>query len=110
DRSDGMDHVAGRQPVTTGDAGFTGRAAAERGAFGPELRPGCTMNGAIDAAATEERAVGRVDDRIDSERRYVGKKDLDPRLARHFPSLANGRYNQRELPPPGSAQVPQAAE
>ena len=37
------------------------------------------MNGAVDAAATEQRPVGRVDDGIDVERRDVGDANLEPR-------------------------------
>jgi hypothetical protein len=37
-----------------------------------QLRPGRPVDGPIDAATTEERGVGRVHDRVDSQRRDVG--------------------------------------
>ena len=37
------------------------------------------MNGAVDAATTEQRPVGGVDDGVDVERRDVGDADLEPR-------------------------------
>jgi hypothetical protein len=54
DRADGMDHVFGRQPISTGDLGIAGGAAAKGAAFVQELRPGGTVDGAIDAPATEQ--------------------------------------------------------
>jgi hypothetical protein len=38
------------------------------------------MDGAIDAAATQQRAVRRIDDRIDSQRGNIGDDDLEGRL------------------------------
>ena len=37
------------------------------------------MDGAVDAAAAEQRGVGGIDDGIDVERRDVGDADLEPR-------------------------------
>ena len=37
------------------------------------------MDGAVDAAAAEQRGVGGVDERVDVERRDVGDADLEPR-------------------------------
>jgi hypothetical protein len=38
------------------------------------------MNGAVDTAATQQRAVRRIDDGIDSQRRNIGDDDLEGRL------------------------------
>src|SRR6185437_663239 len=85
DRADRMDDVTRRQPVAARDPRFSGGTAAERPAFGQKLRPGRAVNRAIDAAATEQRRVGRVDDRVDIERR-----DID--VARFDDSAAEGRH------------------
>src|SRR6185312_175656 len=50
-RPDSMDHIFGRQAISTRDLGVTGLAAAQRTAFGKQLRPGRAMDGAIDATA-----------------------------------------------------------
>ena len=39
------------------------------------------MNRAIDAAATEQRRIRRVDNGVNAQRRDVGKNDVKPRLA-----------------------------
>ena len=39
------------------------------------------MDGAVDAAAAEQRAVGGVDDGVDVERGDVGDEDVEPRRA-----------------------------
>ncbi len=39
------------------------------------------MDGAVDAAAAQQRAVGRVDDRVHVERGDVGDDDIEQRLA-----------------------------
>ncbi len=49
-----MNHVQRRQPIPRRDLGATGLAAMERAAFGKKLRAGRAMDGAIDAAATEQ--------------------------------------------------------
>ena len=39
------------------------------------------MDRAIDAATAEQRAIGRVDDGVNAQRRDVGNEDLEPRRA-----------------------------
>jgi hypothetical protein len=41
------------------------------------LRPGRAVDGAVDAAAAGKLRIGRVDDRIDIERRDVGDDDFE---------------------------------
>ena len=64
DRSDGVDHVPGGQPVTSGDFGVTGGAAVQCPALGQQLGPGDTVNGAINTATAQQGIVGGVDDGI----------------------------------------------
>jgi hypothetical protein len=79
-RADSVNHVPRRQPEPGSDLGVAGSAATERTARGQQLRPGRTMDGAVDAAATQQRAVRRIDDRIDSQRGNIGDDDLEGRL------------------------------
>ena len=81
DRPDGMDHMPRRQPITPGDLGVTGGAAMERAALGQQFGPGRAMDRAIDAATAEQRAIRRVDDGVNAQRRDVGNEDLEPRRA-----------------------------
>ena len=81
DRPDRVDHVPGRKPIAAGDLGGAGGAAAERAALGDQFRAGGAMDGAVDAAAAEQRRVGRIDDGVDVERRDVGDADFEPRRA-----------------------------
>ena len=87
DRTDGMDHVPGRQPISAGDFGIAGRAAIQRAAFGKQFGPGRAMDRAIDAAAAEQRRIRGVDDGVNAQRGDVGNDDFQPRLA----DLARGR-------------------
>ena len=53
----------------------------ERAALRKQLRPGRTMDRAIDAAPAEERRVGGVDDGVNAQRGDVGNNHFQPRLA-----------------------------
>jgi hypothetical protein len=53
DRSYGVNDMPRRQTITLGDFSAAGRAAMERAAFGEQLRPGRTMDRAIDATAAK---------------------------------------------------------
>ena len=57
--------MPGFQLVAAGDFRLAGFGAAERSAFGQQFRSGRAMNGAVDAAAAEQAAVGGIDDGID---------------------------------------------
>ena len=81
DRTDGMNHMAGRQTVSTADFGFSGIAAVQQTAFRQKLRPCRAMDRAIDAAATEQRRIGGVDDGVNAQGRDVGDDDFQPRRA-----------------------------
>jgi hypothetical protein len=87
-RSDSMDHMARRQPISSGDLGIAGRTAAERSALREQLRSGRTMDRAIDASAAKQRVVSGVDDGIDSQCRDVGNDDFEPRRAELARGLA----------------------
>ncbi len=80
-RTDRVDDVLGLEPVAARDLGRAGLAAAERLAFLEQFRPGGAMDGAVDAAAAQQRAVGGVDDGADLERGDVGDHNIEPRLA-----------------------------
>ena len=53
-RTDGMNHMPGRQPVSHSDFRLAGRAATERAAFVEQLGPRGPMDRTIDATATEQ--------------------------------------------------------
>src|SRR5262249_38238525 len=67
-RTDRVDDVLGFEAIAACDLGGAGVAAAERATFGEKVRPGGAVDGAIDAAAAEQRLVGSVDDGPDIER------------------------------------------
>ena len=71
DRSDRVHDEAGGQCESRRQLGVAGRAAAQRPARGVELRPGRREDRAAHAAAPGEGGVGRVDDRVDRQRRDV---------------------------------------
>jgi len=68
DGPDGMDDVFRRQLAAGGDDGFAGGAAtlavADGAAFFEDGRAAGAVDGAVDAATAEQRAVGRVDDGV----------------------------------------------
>src|SRR5437763_1271839 len=66
-----MDHMPGGKSIAAGQLGLARRAAAEAAAFGEELGASGAMNGAIDPAAAEQRAVRRVHDRVDAKPRDI---------------------------------------
>ena len=63
-RADGVDNVAARQAVSTGDLGLAGSAAAQRPALLEQLRPRRTVDAAIHAASTQQGFLRRVDDGV----------------------------------------------
>jgi hypothetical protein len=65
-RPDGMNDMPRRQAIAFGDFGVAGVAAVQRVAFGEQLRPGRAVDGAIDAAAAQQRAIRGVDDRVNA--------------------------------------------
>ena len=80
-----MDDVPGFEAIAAGDLGGAGVAAAERATFGEKLGPGGAMDGAVDAAAAEQRPVGGVDDGPDIER-ISGLRPGSSRLRRYATS------------------------
>lgn len=97
-RTNGVDDVLCRQPITARDFCCTGCAAAELFAFRAQRRSGRAMDRTIDAAATEQGAVRRVDDCVERKRRNVGHADFEPggadfsseerRIVRHFVTVS----------------------
>ena len=81
DRTDGVDHMPRRKPVSAGDLGVARRAAIERAAFGEQFGPGGAMDRAIDAAPAEQRRIRGVDDGVNAQGRDVGNDDFEPRRA-----------------------------
>ena len=79
DRPDRMNDVPGLEAIAAGDLGGTGVATAQRLALGQQLRSGGAMDGAVDAAAAEQRPVRCIHDGVDVERRDVG--DAESRAA-----------------------------
>ena len=64
DGADGMDDILCGQLVGVCGFGVAGFASVECVAFGEELFAGCAVDGAVDAAAAEERRVGGIDDGV----------------------------------------------
>ena len=81
DRTDSMDHMPRRQPITPGDFGVAGFAAMERAALRQQLRSGRTVDRAVNPTAAKQRGVGGVDNGIDVQAGDVGDDDLQPRRA-----------------------------
>jgi hypothetical protein len=79
DRSDSVNDMPGLQPVPGGYFRRSGRAAAERSAFGQQFRPGRAMNGAIHTAAAQQALIGGIHDDIDVETGDVGDHNFKPR-------------------------------
>ena len=80
-RTDGMNHMPCRQPITSGNFGAAGLAPIQGTAFGEKLRSSRAMDGAIDAPAAEQRGIPGVDDGVNAKRRDVGDDDFQPRRA-----------------------------
>jgi hypothetical protein len=78
-RADCMNHMPGRQPISSGNLDVAGRAALECTALIQQFRPGRAMDSTIDAAAAEQRRIGGVNDRVDVKRGDVSDNDLKPR-------------------------------
>ena len=76
-RPDRVDHMLGLELIAARDLGRAGVAATERAALDQQIRPGRAMDCAVDATAAQERAVRRVHDGINRERRDVRNSDLD---------------------------------
>ncbi|KAI9163809.1 Calcium channel YVC1 [Paramyrothecium foliicola] len=77
DGADGVDDVLGGQAVAAGDAGLAGGTAAELRALGAQAAARGEVDGAVDAAAAEEGAVGGVDDGVDLEGGDVAAEEAD---------------------------------
>ncbi len=89
-----MDHMPRLQTIAAGDLGLAGIAAAERLAFAQQFRPRRAMDGAVHAAAAEQRAVGGIDDGIDLERGDVADHKLDMRVAGFDGEERGGGHSQ----------------
>src|ERR1700675_3443914 len=97
DRTDGVNDVLGRQPMTPRDLGSAGRAAAERSAFDKQFRPRGAMDRAVNATATEQRLIGGIDDGVDRKRGDVGNADLKPRSADFGNEQCGNVWHQNKL-------------
>ena len=86
DRTDGMNYIPRRQPVTSGDFGVARLAATQRTAFGQQLGTGRAMDCAIHAAAAEQRGIRGVNDGVNLQACDVGNDNFQPRRA----ALARG--------------------
>lgn len=77
DRTNRMDDVPSRQPITFSYPGFSGRTSTEKVTFLQQLRARRAMNGAIDTGSAEQRRIRRVDDGVHGELRDIAVDDLD---------------------------------
>lgn len=76
-RSNSVDHMLGRQVITSGDLRISGFTAFQGAAFHEKLGTRRTMNRTINATAAEQRVVRRVNDCIDREGGDVTLENLD---------------------------------
>jgi hypothetical protein len=60
------------------EPGLAGRAATEGATFLQQRRSRGTMNGAVDAAATQQRGIRGIHDSVDLKVRYVALNDFHP--------------------------------
>ena len=82
DRTDGVNHMPGRQIISFGDLGAAGLAAMKRAAFGKKPGTRCAMDRTINPAAAKQGAIGGgVDDGVNAQCRDVGDDDFQPRRA-----------------------------
>src|SRR5215218_436824 len=81
DGPNGVDDVPRRQTAGVRRLRLAGVATAEQATFLQDGRPAGAVNCSVDAAAAEERAVRRVDDRVDALLRDVAFDELDPHSA-----------------------------
>jgi hypothetical protein len=81
DRAHSVNHMPRPKPITSGDFGVAGGASMKGAAFRQQLRPGRTMDRTVHAAATEQRRIRGVDDRVNAKCRNVGDGDFQPRRA-----------------------------
>jgi len=77
DRADRVDDELHRQAMAAGDTRLAGRATAERPALLEQAGSGGTVDGAVHAAAAEQRVVRRVHDGVDGQGRDVGFDGLE---------------------------------
>src|SRR4051812_28183612 len=77
DRTDRMDDPLRGQVKSRREPSLAGRATADLAGGFQEAGPGGAVDRAIDPAATEERAIRRVDDGIDRQRGDIGLDDVD---------------------------------
>ena len=61
-----MDHMPRGKQVSFGDLGVAGRAAIQRAALGQQLRTGCIVDRAVDAAPAEQGRIRGVDDGVNA--------------------------------------------
>ena len=74
---DSMNDMRCGKAVAAGDFRVSGVAPAEAPALGEQIRPGGAMNRAVDTAASEQRVVRRVDDRVHFEGRDVDEDGME---------------------------------
>ena len=93
DRADGVDDPARGQPVALRRLGLARSAASERAALVEQLRARRAMDGAVDAAAAQQRRVRGVDDRVDALLGDVAADDLD-----HASTMTEGATRRFHAP------------
>src|SRR5882724_361188 len=81
DRSDGVDHKAGGQMISTSDFRFARWTTAQGATFGEQFRAGSAVNFPIDSSSAEERRVRRVHNCVNLELGDIAAQDFN--LAPH---------------------------
>jgi hypothetical protein len=80
DRADGVDNMFRSEPVSAGNLGIAGLAAAKHATFVEQLRSRRPVDGTIDAATAQERRIGGVDDSVNAQGRNVSDDDFESLL------------------------------
>ena len=88
-RSHGVNDIARGQSITLGQFGLTGGATAQAPAFLQQSAPRGAMDGAVHAAAAQQRIIGGIDDGIHSQLGDVRLHYLDAII--HTPFLMGNR-------------------
>jgi len=76
-RTNGMDHIPGRQPITPRDPGLSGWASSKGATFGEEFGTCGSMNGPINASSPQKAGVRRIHDGVHGKARDVSYLDFD---------------------------------
>lgn len=85
----GVNHMAGLEPMSPRDARLSGGATTQVTAFCQQAGTGGGVDGAVNAATPQKRAVGRIYNGVHGQSGDVALPDLDP-----LPGVHAGKSGQ----------------